>query len=491
MTNNSGNIKDTSGLYRKSIRGGAWLFALRIFTQLLSMAALVILYRLLDPKDFGLLGIGTLTMGMLMSLTEIGFREALIQREDAEQYLDVAWTFKIVRGFAIFLVVYMIAPYIAEFFARPDAIGIIRVVSITLIFESVSNIGTVYFAKNIEFHKQFIQQIAGTVVWAIVTIILAFMYKNVWALVLGRLSGSLTRCIISYLIHPYRPKLSFDFSKVKKLWKFGKYIFVSKILVYLCHHGDDILLGKVLGVTALGYYQQAFKMGNIVTNEIGNKIATVSFATYSKLQDNLGKIRGGFFKSLQVSSLIVFPITGGIIILAPEFIRLILGQKWMPMLSAMQILSIAGAMKCLQAGSVFMALGRPDVSAKRTMVRFIIIAATIYPLTVKFGIAGTSFCVLLPAFVLVPVIFYQLKKLIDIKISKIVKYLFFPTLATLIMMLAVFVAKKYIADIGLTVLGLLLCLAAMIYCISILIISRFDKEYDVIALVRNVIKGAM
>lgn len=467
------------------------MFALRIFTQLLSMAALVILYRLLDPKDFGLLGIGTLTMGMLMSLTEIGFREALIQREDAEQYLDVAWTFKIVRGFAIFLVVYMIAPYIAEFFARPDAIGIIRVVSITLIFESVSNIGTVYFAKNIEFHKQFIQQIAGTVVWAIVTIILAFMYKNVWALVLGRLSGSLTRCIISYLIHPYRPKLSFDFSKVKKLWKFGKYIFVSKILVYLCHHGDDILLGKVLGVTALGYYQQAFKMGNIVTNEIGNKIATVSFATYSKLQDNLGKIRGGFFKSLQVSSLIVFPITGGIIILAPEFIRLILGQKWMPMLSAMQILSIAGAMKCLQAGSVFMALGRPDVSAKRTMVRFIIIAATIYPLTVKFGIAGTSFCVLLPAFVLVPVIFYQLKKLIDIKISKIVKYLFFPTLATLIMMLAVFVAKKYIADIGLTVLGLLLCLAAMIYCISILIISRFDKEYDVIALVRNVIKGAM
>jgi O-antigen/teichoic acid export membrane protein len=355
----------------------------------------------------------------------------------------------------------------------------------------VSNIGTVYFAKNIEFHKQFIQQIAGTVVWAIVTIILAFMYKNVWALVLGRLSGGLTRCIISYLIHPYRPKLSFDFSKVKKLWKFGKYIFVSKILVYLCHHGDDILLGKVLGVTALGYYQQAFKMGNIVTNEIGNKIATVSFATYSKLQDNLGKIRGGFFKSLQVSSLIVFPITGGIIILAPEFIRLILGQKWMPMLSAMQILSIAGAMKCLQAGSVFMALGRPDVSAKRTMVRFIIIAATIYPLTVKFGIAGTSFCVLLPAFVLVPVIFYQLKKLIDIKISKIVKYLFFPTLATLIMMLAVFVAKKYIADIGLTVLGLLLCLAAMIYCISILIISRFDKEYDVIALVRNVIKGAM
>lgn len=480
----------SSDIFGRAVKGGAWLFALRILSHILSMTKLIILCRLLDPDDFGLLGVATLSIGVLLSFSEIGLRQALIQKKDnIESYLDLAWTINIIRGLVLFLVMFIVSPFIADFFNRLDAVVIIRVIAVSLIFNGFANIGVVYFAKELEFHKKFILEIAGTIVGVVVVIVLAFIYRNVWALVFGMLFSSFTRCVMSYILHSYRPKLSFDFVKFRELWRFGKHFFWIKIFKYICLHGDDIFLGKFLGTTFLGYYQQAYRVGTLVAIEIGDKIAEISFPVFSKLQNNIEKIRGGFLKSIQVSSLVVYPVSGGLIVLAYEFTGLVLGEKWLPMVPAMQLLCILGTIKCMQWASVFMALGRPDIMTKLTFLRLMIIATTIYPLAVKFGMTGVAFCVLLPSLATHPIAFYMLEKLAGIKIKDIVGLLCYPIFAMLVAMLTVFLAKKIILDIGLIELGLLICLGAVTYCVIIFLISRFSKRYDAISLVRDIVKG--
>jgi len=215
----------------------------------------------------------------------------------------------------------------------------------------------------------------------------------------------------------------------------------------------------------------------------------VAFPAYSKLQDNAVKLKGGYFKSIQVTSLFVFPITGGIIILAPEFTRIILGEKWLPMVSAMQILALLGLLKCMQRGPVFKSLGRPDIVKMMAFWRLVIIVITIYPLTVKLQIAGTSLCMLLSSVLVQPIGFCQLGKIADIKSKDVLKLLSVPTVTTLIMMLCVFAAKSAFDTVGLISLGFLVCLGGVVYIILILLAPIIYKDYDAIALVRDILKG--
>jgi len=157
----------------------------------------------------------------------------LIQKKEAiKSYLDSAWTVLILRGFILFIILYFIAPYAATFFDAPKAEPIIRVIGFSILFGAFTNIGVIYFQKELEFNKQFIYQFSGTLADFIVAISAVLILKNVWPLVFGLLAGNIVRCFVSYLIHPYRPHLSSELAKVKELFGFGKWILGSSILVF-------------------------------------------------------------------------------------------------------------------------------------------------------------------------------------------------------------------------------------------------------------------
>ena len=145
------------------VKGGFWVFSLRIIQQLFGFARIVIIARVLAPSDFGLMGIALLMMMILETFSETGFKEALIQRKGyIEPYLDAAWTVLIIRGFILFTILFLIAPYAALFFNAHEAKIIIQVIGLAILLESFTNIGVVYFMKELEFKKQFIYQFGGT-----------------------------------------------------------------------------------------------------------------------------------------------------------------------------------------------------------------------------------------------------------------------------------------------------------------------------------------
>ena len=428
--------KSGGSLSQRVVRGGFWVFASQIVNRSFNFVRLIILARILAPHDFGLMGIALLTMSTLDTFSQTGFQASLIQKkEDIKPYLDSAWTVMILRGLVLFTTLYFIAPYAATFFNALEARPIIRVIGFAILFQAFTNIGVIYFQKELEFNKQFVYQFVGTLSDFIVAISAVLILRNVWALVFGLLAGNFARFIVSYIIHPYRPHLSFDFDKARELFGFGKWVLGSSILIFLLTQGDDAFVGKFLGATMLGFYQLAYRISNMPATEITHVISQVTFPAYSKLQDDIPKLREAYLKVLQFTAFLSFPIAGMIFVLAPDFTKIFLGTKWMPAVPAMQVLAIFGITRSINAtfGPVFQGIGRPSILTKASAIQLIIMIILIYPFTTKWGILGTSLAVIVPNFL---VCIYLSKKLInamDSKFTSYLKYVCIPTIGTGIM----------------------------------------------------------
>ncbi len=468
------------------VRGGFWVFSLRIVQQLFGLARLVILARILAPHDFGLMGISLLTMATLETFSQTGFQAALIQKKEGiRSHLDAAWTVLILRGFVLFAILYLIAPYVATFFNAPEATPIIQVIGLSFLIGAFTNIGVIYFQKELEFNKEFIYQFAGTLADFIVAVSAVLILRNVWALVFGLLAGNALRCFVSYLIHPYRPHLSRDLGKAKELFGFGKWILGSSILIFLLTQGDDIFVGKLLGVTALGFYQLAYRISNMPITEYSSLIAQVAFPAYAKLQGNPSKLREAYLKVSQLSAFLSILIAGGIFVLAPEFTMIFLGEKWMPMVPAMQVLAIYGMFGAIGiTGPLFMAVGRPELRTKLQFVSLMIMATLIYPFTKWWGITGTSIAVTAYASTSIIAIYIALK-IIKSDYKKPTKILLFPLINTLITVLVIFNLKTYIFnDIGLVYFLLLLSIGILTYLSTAYLFDLFFN-YGSIKLVKE------
>lgn len=426
------------GLTKKVVRGSIWIFALRIIQRIFNLTRLIILARLLSPNAFGLAGIALLFIGILETFFETGFFEALIQKkEDIKPYLDVAWTVFVIKGLILFLALYLLSPYVAILFKAPEAGLIIKVIGITIVINAFTNIGVVYFRKELEFNKEFLLQLSATLADFLVAVPLALFLKSAWALVFGIVSASLAKVIVSYLIHPYRPRLNLELKKIKELFGFGRWIFGSSILVFLLNHGDDLVVGSMLGPMALGLYQMAFRISNMPTTEYAKLISAVSFPAYSKLQDQIPRLREAYLKILQLTTVFVIPISGLIFVLAPEFTRIFLGQKWMPMVLSMQILSIYGLVGAVGiSGPLFMAIGKPQIRTKLQAIALLILAILIYPLTKRFGIVGAASAITVAAsFAFVAI--YVALNIIKSGYKKPLKIFALPAFCTVIMLMAI------------------------------------------------------
>ncbi len=459
-------------LSQRVVKSGFWVFFIRIFKRVFSLLRLIILARILSPNDFGLMGIAFLTMSILDTFSKTGFQQALIQKkEDIESYLNSVWTVLILRGFILFIILYFIAPYAAIFFSAPEAKPIIRVIGFSILFQAFTNIGITYFRKELEYNKEFIYQFTGTLADFIVAISAVFILRNVWALVLGILAGNIVKCLMSYLIHPYRPRLNFNLEKIKELFGFGKWVLGSGIVIFFATQGDDILLGKVLGATALGFYQMAFRFSNLMATEISHLISRVTFPAYSKLQDKIPKLREGFLRTVETTASLSLPLTAGIFILAPDFVRIFLGEKWMPMVLALRILSISGLMRSIAAtgGPLFRAAGRPNIPFWINLMRAIVIVISIYPLTVRYGIEGTAISVLLSITFTMPFRWKASSKIIQYSNKRLVIRLLPSIVGTGLMAIVLWVIQSafgrmdFVEFVGLVIIALISYMACQIF----------------------------
>jgi len=486
-------IKPTSSepLSKKVVRGGLWVFGLRITNRGLGFIRTIILARLLAPSDFGLLGIAMLAIATLETFSQTGFQSALIQKRDnVESYLDTAWTVSAIRGILLFLILFFSAPLVATFFNSPQATLVIKVIAVSTFLSGFRNIGILFFQKELEFNKQFYYEFSATLVDLTVAISLAFILRNVWALVWGGLAANFVRLFMSYILHPYRPHVRFKKSEFKELFGFGKWVLGSSILIFLITQGDDIFVGKMLGVTALGFYQMAYLISNLSATEITHVISQVTFPAYSKMQYDLQRLREGYLKVLQIAALLSFPIAVLIFILAPEFTKICLGDKWMPMVPAMQVLSFAGLTRSIIStmSPVFSAVKRPIIGTKCQFIRFLLLAIFIYPFTLKWNLLGVANAVLVSNVISLFGFSYMIVRVTECKFGELIKLISIPAANTAIMGLIMTYFKLVLLPIGVFEIALIFAIGAASYLVM-LYVFEIVFRYEVKQIIREMVSS--
>ena len=441
-------------LFTHVAKGGFWVASLRIVQKVFEVTRLVILLRLLVPEDFGLVGIAMLTMGIVLTFSQTGLELALVQRKgNIRGYLDSAWTVGLIRASVVFALLYFGGSYATTFFEAPGSAAMLEVIALSVLLQGATNIAVVYFDKELEFHRLFIYRITGTLADFAVTITCALLLRNAYALAFGYVAGTAVRCVMSYVVHPYRPRLRLDMAKAAELFVFGKWIFGSGVVLFFLRYGDDLVVSKIIGVSALALYQAAFKLSNIPATEITHVISRVAFPAYAKLQDDIPRLKDAFLKVLKLTAFLAIPVAGLIFILARDFTVVFLesdwptdNPKWLPMVPAMQVLAVVGLFRSIGAttGPLFNGLGRPRISTIILLLNLIVLAVIIYPFATRWNILGAAWAVLISCSSVQPLAWFIAIKTIHCRVSALAKVVVLPLIATFTMMAAIAALRHFV-----------------------------------------------
>lgn len=472
-------------LSKKTAKGSFWLLISRIFDQSFGLIGTIILARLLAPSDFGLFGITLMAASLLDTFSQTGFQPALVHKKgDIAPYLDTSFIVQALRGFLIALIIFVAAPYIAIFFRVEAAIPILRVMGFAIFIQGLENIATIYLSKELEFKNYFFYQISGTFAKFFISVILALIFRNVWALVIGFLSGTILRCIVSYMVYFYKPHLVFDLAKAKELFGYGKWVFGSNIISFFVTQVDSFFVQKLIGVSSLGFYQIAYKIPSILSMEI---LAAATFPAYSKIQDDISKLKDAYLKITKIISIILMPMTAGIFIIAPDFITLFLGEKWLPSLWPMRILSVSISLWMMAVVShyMFLATGKPGVTARWISIKLLVMLMLLYPFILKYNIIGASVAVLTGTSIAVFGLVFEAIKAIKCSLIQFINSIIFSFMNALIMAIAIYFLKEYI--LGGILSFLLTILAGMLIYFLLTLISDKIFNNNAVGLTRETI----
>lgn len=446
MQNRSSDpVSAKQNLVGNIIRGSFWIFIARITGQGISFISTIILARLLSPLDFGILGIAMLAIYFLETFSTTGFNLALVQKDvDIHDYLDAAWFVSVVRGLILGISIYLISPIVAQFFNSPNAMNVLKILAISPILRGLNNIGIVYFSKDMKFNKVFYLQIAEMFGRSITSIILAFLLKNVYALVFGILASRIIYLTMSYILHPYRPRLKFDYQKAKELFTFGKWLLGSSILKYTINQGDKAVVGKLIDSTSLGFYTIAYRISMLPVEQITKVVSQVMFPAFSKIQSDNLQLSKRFLETLQILSFFSIPFAGMIFLFSNDFVSIFLGAKWLPAVPIIHIFAFLGLITSISSstGSFFQAIGKPKIVTSILTARLIIIAIIIYPLTSNYGIQGAALTVLISAIILDPFAIFLVCKISKNSFFLVCKSILIPFLNTLTFVILVIFLKQ-------------------------------------------------
>ncbi|MDT3435467.1 lipopolysaccharide biosynthesis protein [Haloarcula sp. 1CSR25-25] len=436
----------TGDIAERATKSAVWLGVMNVIERGLQLVTMLVLARLLNPRAFGIFGISLLTVTAIKRFTDIGINAALIQHSDknVDKYLNTTWILEVARGGAIAGVLALAAPLFATFFGEPRATGPLRVIALTPLFLGLRNPGIVYFKKNLEFHKEFVYRLSGSFTLPVVGIGIAFVSPTAWALVVGFVAADLVRLVASFIIHDYRPHLEFDIEFAKELIDYGKWITGSSIMSFLTTEGDDIVVGYLLPASSLAFYQLAYRFANAPATEISQTITNVAFPMYSKFQDDSEMLRESFFRTLQTTSLVAFPVSFGIVAVAPTFVLAFLGPDWLPMVWTLQILAVYGLLRAFGklCGSIWKATGRPDYLTKLPPIRIILMGIFIFPAINTFGLEGAALVILgVSVFPMIPLNFYLIVDTIETTYRRLLYELAYPTIASGVMLGAVLAVR--------------------------------------------------
>lgn len=418
--------------------GAVWMMVAKLFDQGLGLVSTLVLARLLVPSDFGLIAMATAALAALELLTAFSFDMALIQNQKAERvHYDTVWTFNVCFGAIVSVALLALAIPAAAFYSEPRLELVMVFLAVGVLIEGFENVGIVDFRKELQFHREFVFLLLKRVASVSAGIILALIFKSYWALVGGILAGRLAGLGLSYVMHPYRPRLSL--AARGELLHFSKWLLLNNLLSFLWTRSADIVIGRFMGSRSLGLYNMALTIAHIPTTNLSSPINRAVFPGYAKMSDDLTVLRQGFLNVISMIALITLPAAGGIAVTAELAIQVMLGEKWLEAIPLLQVLAFYTAISAINGNIfyVFTALGTPRTFTFLVGSALLLFIPLLIVLTREYGAMGAAAAQLVTNIIFFPVYYGTLLRRLELRLGLFLGVIWRPFLGTGLMYLVV------------------------------------------------------
>ncbi len=482
-------------LKRKTVKNFGIVGGSKMFARMLSAITMVILARILLPSDFGIIAIATVFISLLDQFSNFGIGTAIIQsNRDTERVLSTGFVIRLSVSLFLFIVAFIGAPFWASFYEDNSLTSVVRAISFILILDAFKFFPETGLVKRLDFKLVAVAEIIGKISYSFVAIVLALSGFSYWSIVYGRIVQSIIEPVVLMIYSPWKLSLSFDTKIAKELVNFGKYVFFAGILTMIALSLDTAVIGKVIGMSALGYYVIALRWATITTSELYTISSRVMFPTYSSINTDLIKVRNAYLKTLKYISMVSVPAVFGIFILAPEFVITVLGEKWAPAILPLRILCINSLFGALSggSGSVYISIGKPKFPLYLNLINLSILVIFIVPAAKIYGIVGVAILAASIRTVIFPINFSIMAKSLSIRKKQFMDVLFPPIFSSVLMVLLTWILKTIIKTNFSTVLTFsvvylfsLVMFAVVVYFISLFIFTKGELKEDLLTLLSN------
>jgi O-antigen/teichoic acid export membrane protein len=394
--------RETS-LGRAAAKGGLVLSVVSVIENGMQFVRSMVLARILTPGDFGLMGMALVAMQAGDALSQTGFQRALMRKKKGEagEFLDTVWTISVLRGLALAALLFLSAPAIASFFSAPETIPILRTLSVVFILYGLHNPVYHLVERDLDFLRLSVPRLAATLADLGLSVTLAIVQRNVWAMVWGYLLSRVIFLAGSFMIAPYRPRLSIRRDLAVDLHRYGKHVSRTLAVEYVMMQLDKVIIGRSLGPTAFGLYSFAWRLASLPALGASTVVNIVAFPLFTWVQDDLARFRVGFLRALGLMAAATIPFSAGLWLVSSELVEVVLGGKWSGTIPPLRVLCLAGACVALfnLISNIVASVGRPEISARGVYVFFAMVAVPLYPAVRTWGLLGGAWCVSIAAFV--------------------------------------------------------------------------------------------
>jgi O-antigen/teichoic acid export membrane protein len=365
---------------RHLLKGSIWMIALRWSMRLTGVVSTMVLARLLTPADFGIVTMALIFVGLMESLNMGGQQLALIRlAAPAREHYDTAWTLYVIMGFVVGAAIATLAPLTRLYFSDPRVVPVMQWLALRSVIGGFENIGTVDFRRDLQFQRSFLYSCFPKLVSLVVVVPFAVFLRSYWALVIAMLASELSQIVLSYIMHPYRPR--FSLARVDDILSFSFWALFRLIGQYANTQVDQAAVGGVSGVAAMGRYSLATDLATLPSREVNEPMVTALYPVMATVIGDDQRLRELYLRTLCWSAIICASTSVGVTCVAHDLVRLVLGPKWADAEPLVGWLALSAGVLGLSSGAytTFDVIGRPYLGARMQWTRLLLLVAAIAP----------------------------------------------------------------------------------------------------------------
>jgi lipopolysaccharide exporter len=416
-------------LRQRMATGAIWMVLFKLVERSLGLISTLILARLLGPADFGVVAMAISFIAMAELLTAFSFDIAIIHNQSAtEEHYNSAWTCNVLLNLCVTVLMLTLAVPIAAFYRQPEVVWVVCALAFGPLLVGLENIGVVAFRKDMDFRREFRFQVSRKLIGFMVVVPLAFILRSYWALVVGMLVSKAAGTVISYLMHPFRPR--FTLSRVRELFRFSRWLLINSMVGFLKERSTDFFIGRLHGSAALGSYNVGVELAHLPTTEIGAPINRALLPGFAKIEQG-GDVASAYSSAVGVLALLALPAAAFIFVLAPFLVPALLGLKWLEAVPVMQIMAFNGALLLFHASICTVLLGRgfPLHVGIANSAYVVVLIALLFVFATHVGVVGAAYAALLTSLLSTPIYLYQVKRCLGVAPSLFLRAVMRPLIA--------------------------------------------------------------